>query len=270
MTASLSSPTWRHPRLAALLVAGATLAAASARADTTAPDPGDFEESKQYAACMLLARDHPQDAYDSAGTWLAQGGAAPAQHCRAVALIGLGRYAEAADLLVATANDLAKTDARKPLLADLYGQAAQAWLMAGNGEQALVADNAAIELAPDDVELRIDRAVINVANAKYWEAIDDLNRANELAPGRADVLVLRASAYRYVESNELALEDIAQALAIDPKNAEAYLERGILESGGGDQAAARQDFLKAVELAPESPTAEAAQARLQQLDLPAQ
>ena len=256
--------------LAALFLGSSGLGPDRARADSTAPAPGTFEQSKQYAACMLLARDHPQDAYDSAGTWLTQNGGAPAQHCRAVALIGLDRYAEAADLLIQTANELAKTDARKTILADLYGQAAQAWLMAGDGEQALVTDNAALELEPDDVELRIDRAVVNVGVGKYWEAIDDLNRANELAPDRADILVLRASAYRYVESPELALEDVGHALAIDASNAEAYLERGILESQSKDVTSARADFLKAVELAPESPTAEAAQARLQQLDLPTQ
>jgi Flp pilus assembly protein TadD len=142
--------------------------------------------------------------------------------------------------------------------------------MAGDGEQALVADDAALALAPTDVELRIDRAVAYVAVGKYWEAIDDLNGANELEPRRADILVLRASAYRYVESPELAREDLEQAIALDAGNAEAYLERGILDANAGDAAAARADFLKAVELAPNSPTAEAAQARLQQLDLPAQ
>jgi tetratricopeptide (TPR) repeat protein len=268
MTADPIAPTRRRASRAPL-IGLLILLGAPARADTTAPDPGSFEQSKQYAACMVLARDHPQDAYDSAGTWLTEGGGAPAQHCRAVALIGLDRFTEAADLLTQIANDLAKTDARKPILAGLYGQAAQAWLMAGDGEQALVADNAALELEPDDVELRIDRAVVNVGVGKYWEAIDDLNRANELAPKRADVLVLRATAYRYVESPELALEDVGGALALDPNNAEAYLERGILESEAKDLASARADFLKAVELAPESPTAEAAQARLQQLDLPA-
>lgn len=256
--------------LAALLLGSADPDIDGARAQSDAPDPGSFEQSKQYAACMVLARDHPQDAYDSAGAWLAENGGAPAQHCRAAALIGLDRYAEAADLLIQTANELATTDARVDILADLYGQAAQAWLMAGDGEQALVAENAAVELAPDDVELRIDRAVVQVAVGQYWEAIDDLNRANELAPERADILVLRASAYRYVESPELALDDIGRAIAIDAGNAEAYLERGILEAETGDPAAARADFLKAVELAPESPTAEAAQARLQQLDLPVQ
>lgn len=238
--------------------------------EATVPDPGDFEQSKQYAACMLLARDHPQDAYDSSGTWITQGGGAPARHCRAAALIGLDRFAEAADLLTATANELAATDIRKPLLADLYGQAAQAWLMAGDGGRAIEAENAAISLAPDDVELRIDRAVVLVGIEKYWEAIDDLNHASELAPDRADILVLRASTYRYVESPELALEDVTQALALDADNAEAYLERGILEAMANDRDKARADFLQAITLEPDSPTAEAAQARLQRLDLPAQ
>jgi len=258
--------------LLGLLLVALTLCGvpASSHADETVPDPGNFEQSKQYAACMALARDHPQDAYDSAGTWLAEGGGAPARHCQAVALIGLNRFAEAADLLTAVANDLASTNIRKDLLAGLYGQAAQAWLMAGDGNRAMQAENAAISLTPDDVELYIDRAVVLVSTGKYWEAIDDLNRANELAPDRADILVLRASAYRYVEGQELAQEDINRAIALDPNNAEAYLERGILEVMAGNREAARSDFVQAATLEPDSPTAEAAQARLQQLDLPAQ
>ena len=62
--------------LAALFLGSSGLGPDRARADSTAPAPGTFEQSKQYAACMLLARDHPQDAYDSAGTWLTQNGGA--------------------------------------------------------------------------------------------------------------------------------------------------------------------------------------------------
>src|SRR6266850_614211 len=86
-------------------------------------------------------------------------------------------------------------------------------------------------------------------------------------PKRSDILVLRASTYRYVNSVELALADANQAITLDPKNAEAHLERGILKANAGDKNAARADWLQAIQLAPNSPTAEVAQARLEKLDV---
>jgi tetratricopeptide (TPR) repeat protein len=233
--------------------------------------PGtDLEQAKQYAACMVLARERPQDAYDSSGTWLAQGGGAPAEHCRAVALIGLNRFTEAAQLLQSTAAKLAGTDRSRMLAARLYDQAGQTWLMENDAAQAIAASNAALELAPEDPDLLVDRAMALGAAERWWDAIDDLNRANELAPKRADILVLRASAYRYVGSPEMAMADVTQALTLDPDNAEGLLERGILEAQANNKDAARADWLEAVRLAPGTPTAEAAQGHLEQLDVKTQ
>src|SRR3546814_14886518 len=63
--------------------------------------------------------------------------------------------------------------------------------------------------------LRIDRAMTLAAKGRYWEAIDDLNLALAADPRRADALTLRASAYRYVDAPDFALETVQRALAID-------------------------------------------------------
>jgi len=230
----------------------------------------DLEEAKQYAACMELTKEHPQEAYDSAGAWIAKNGGPPAEHCRAVALVGLGRYTEAAQLLQKVGSELAQTDSSRNLAAHLYDQAGQIWILQGDPAQAIAASNAALEIIPNDVELVVDRAVALGAAERWWDALDDLNHANDLAPERADILVLRASTYRYVGSPELALDDANQALTLDPNNAEGHLERGILKLAAGDKAAARADWLQAIQLAPNTPTADVAQARLEKLDVKVQ
>src|SRR3546814_8744869 len=93
-------------------------------------------------------------------------------------------------------------------------------------------------------DFRIDRAVTFAANGRYGEAIDDLNLALETDPRRVDALVLRASAYRYVDAPDFALENVERALAIAPEHTEALLERGILRRLKGDVAGARAAWLQ--------------------------
>src|SRR2546426_12804268 len=83
-----------------------------------------------------------------AGRWHDRGGAHPADHCYAVALIGLKQYKEGASRL----EKLAQAMVRAPpaLRADVLGQASQGWLLAGDPARAYAADGAALGLHPDD------------------------------------------------------------------------------------------------------------------------
>jgi tetratricopeptide (TPR) repeat protein len=240
---------------------GATLPASAqeSEADTGADPRAD--PNQLYASCMTLARSDPAAAEGEALAWVAQGGGAAAQHCLAISLIGLGRYEEAAELLERMARELPPDQART--VADLFGQAAQAWMLAGSYDRAVADLDQSIVLAPYDVEFVIDRAVAKASGGLFWEAIDDLNEASDMAPGRNDILILRASAYRFVEATELAMEDIARVLETEPQNAEAIFERGMLRAIAGEIDAARGDWQQVVQLVPGSPTAEAAQANLE-------
>ncbi len=116
--------------------------------------------------------------------------------------------------------------------------------------------------------LRNNRFVTHAQGFNYhaqWN--DDLNHAIELAPRRADALVLRATAYRYVDSLELAEEDLRRALALDPRSADALLERGIVRRLRNDMAGARADWLQVLRLAPEGGPADAARTNLEKLDV---
>lgn len=254
---------------AALLaaLAAAPAGAASKPAKKPAPASSDlkFDSAKEYGACMTLARTKPGDGFESALAWQSRGGGEAAEHCAAVALIEAGETAEGAKRMEALGTKLA---GRQPALAaEILAQAGQAWLIAGDSKRAYAVQTAALKLAPKDVDLLVDRAVTLGQAKNYWEAIDDLNRAHDLAPNRADVLVYRGSAYRFVDSPELAIQDLDEAIQLNDRNAEAFLERGILRRLANDNDGARSDWMRAVTLAPGTPTADAAQKDLEMLDL---
>lgn len=221
-------------------------------------------QAEEYDVCMSLANAAPEDALELALDWQTRNGGVAARHCAAVALVALDRHREAAASLEALAKDIGDVDTR--LTVELLGQAGQAWLMAGETELAVARQSAALELAPQNVELLIDRSIAFAETRKYWEAIDDLNLAAEISPARAEVLILRASAYRKVDGLELAHEDIRRALILEPQNPEALLERGNLRLLDGDQVGARADWHQVIDLAPDSPAAAAASVNLANLE----
>jgi tetratricopeptide (TPR) repeat protein len=248
------------PLAAALAALGLGLAPWDA-----APAQERAQQQRAYQDCMILARAAPADGLESALAWAALDGGEGARHCAAVALIGLGQYREAAQRLERLAAELRAENAALSL--DVLVQAGQAWVLAGDAARAHAVQSAALDIAPDNVELLLDRGITLATAKNYWEAVDDFNRALELAPGRPDLLVLRASAYRYLDALELARDDIALALTYTPDNPDALLERGVLRRLAGDDAGARDDWLRVIGLAEGTPSAEAARAYLAKLDV---
>lgn len=245
-------------RFAVFLFLGFLVTPAPSRAEA-------IDKQRAYEACLKLTEESPDQAFEEALAWQTRNGGWAAEHCAAVALIALGHHGEAALRLEALAG---KVESRQVSLAtEILAQAGQAWQQAGETVRAVAAQSAALELDPKNVELLIDRGVSFAAARNYWEAIDDLNRAADLDPARAEILILRASAYRMVDGLDLAREDIGRAMAFEPGNLEGLLERGILRRLDGDDAGARQDWLKIVTLAPDSPAAKTARANLEKLDV---
>lgn len=223
-----------------------------------------IDPRREYAECMALASRNPEQGFERAGAWLGLGGGEPARHCAAVALIGLKHYDEAAHRL----EVLAQESKREPeLRAGMLEQAAQAWLLAEQNERAVGALTAALKLMPDDVDLRIDRAVAFAGAGRIPEAVADLDQAIAKAPNRPEPYVLRASAKRRSGNLDGALKDVDSALSLTfDQNADALLERGLIRQARGDAKGAQQDWLKAAQIAPDSLTAEAAREKLQSLE----
>ena len=226
----------------------------------------EAEDAQRYAACMEHARAAPADGLAEAEAWLTQSETVAGRHCRAVALIGLGRDEQAVAALDALGRQMEVHD--PALAADLYRQAATVEFDAGRLDAASVLQDRAFKLAPDSVELLIDRALLFGARGDYAKALQTLERARVLAPARADVLVLTASAHRPLGHRQLAEESLGAALALDPGNVAALLEHGILRRLGGDDEGARADWERVRALAPGSPEAETAAANLKLLDEP--
>lgn len=252
-----------------LLLAGVlALLAFPAPAQTGAPigAPIGIDHKSEYAACMRLAQEVPVEGYKSGTAWREKGGGSAAEHCIAVSLLQLGEYAEAAARLERVASDEALSP-RPETRAGLLAQAGLAWVLAGDERKAAGARDKALAITPDNVDLRVDRALSRVALEQYFEAIDDLNRALDLAPRRMDALLVRASSYRYLGQLDLARDDVERALAIDPNHPDALLERGVISRALGDNNAARKDFLAVLNLSPDGPAGDAARLNLEAMDV---
>lgn len=223
--------------------------------------PQPAAAQNRYESCMQAVQTQPEEGLQQATAWHEESGSMAARHCAAAALGALGRFAEAAEHQRAVA-DAVDAQSRPPVLAEL----GWLWMLAGEPAQAEAAQSEALDIRADDVELRIDRAIARAELSRWWDAIDDLNRAHELAPERSEVLVLRAEAYRRVEAPELALDDLERVLALEPENAEALMQRGLVRFEQGDPEAAAEDWRRVVELAPQSEAGQVAQQNLQQLE----
>jgi tetratricopeptide (TPR) repeat protein len=247
--------------LIALLLALAALPRL-ARADA---DPA--AEQKKYQDCMKQAAKAPKLALKQAMEWEKAGGGDAARHCVANAYMGLKQYDDAAMELERIAQTMPQVKA--PMMAQLFGQAAQAWMAMNQPDRALNDINQGLKLNKKSVDLLVYRAIIYGNQEKYFEALDDLNAAYDLTSDRATILILRATAYRKLEQPDLAKDNIEMALKADPNDPDAPLERGQQRAEAGDRDGARADWVKLIEVAPNSPAADDARDGLAQLDVKA-
>lgn len=224
-----------------------------------------LDNQAQYQACMALLDHDAAGALDSAVEWEKQGGGDAARHCKALALIRTGQVEDGALELERVAEAMPQVKA--PLAAELFAQAGQAWIKSGNPQRALYAQNQGLKLNPKDVELLIDRALTYGASGMYFESLDDLNAAIDLAPGNPDVYAMRAAAYRQLENLDLAEDNIEQALKLSPSHPGALLERGYLRRAKGDLKGAREDWLTIIQVMPGTDIANEAQKNIEKLDV---
>jgi regulator of sirC expression with transglutaminase-like and TPR domain len=246
-------------RAARTVVLALAAVAFAAPACFAAPDP-----ASRYRDCSGLAATDAGAALAEAQAWLDEAPeAAPARHCLALALVGLGRYADGAAELTRLAETQGLPD---EVRARLFAQAGNGWLIAERPDLARAALERAVGLLPGDVELLIDRARAHAAMRDYWAAVVDLDTALESAPERDDALAFRAAAYRRLEVWELAAADAERAIGLNPANVEALVERAIVKLRGEDIEGARADFAAVLVLAPGSAAADLARDFLAELE----
>jgi regulator of sirC expression with transglutaminase-like and TPR domain len=219
---------------------------------------------QEYRTCLILAKTKPEQGWEEALAWQSLGGGEAARHCGAVALIGLGKHAEAASRLETLANESVREDGVR---AQMLAQAAQAWMLAGKLQRADAAQRSALILAPNDPDILLDHAVLLAQVHHYNEVITILTGLLRRQPHRVEALVLRASAFRYQDNLPGALDDVEQALKLDADFPDALLERGMIRRLKGDDAGAREDWRRAIEAWPDSDAAETARRNLEKLDV---
>jgi len=199
------------------------------------------EDAAHYARCMDLASRDGAIALADATTWAKAHGGAPAEHCAARALANLKRYGEAAARLDALARAPATPAGMR---SEIYAQAGNTWLLAGNGAKAAASLRAGLTLSGGDADLFADLGRADAMLRNWKDAVLDLNAAINLRRD-AGLMVLRGSAYRALKNYRAALADLNAALAMKPGNAEALLERGLLRRDLGDVGGARTDLTAA-------------------------
>ncbi|MEO8300832.1 MAG: hypothetical protein ABI608_03510, partial [Rhizomicrobium sp.] len=105
---------------------------------------------------MADSSANPVAALADAEGWVRAGGAVPAEHCAALALFNLKRYAEAGTRLDRTAGGPATLSAEFRVA--LFTQAGNAWLVAGDGARAVQSFSGALALSAGDADLFADLA----------------------------------------------------------------------------------------------------------------
>ncbi len=243
----------------------------------------EFQSDEQrYANCLDLTSKAPDSAINEALIWKGEGGGVPARHCEALGLFYLGEHEEAAIRLERLVDDMRvgrdmpvrlgkRLVANAFLLAEIYGQAANAWLVADEIVRAEEAIDNALSLTAEgssqERELLIDRSRIAAADDNFEQAYTDLKAVSKAEPGRIDILLLLASAARGAGQ----FDDAAQALSlyeqVYPNDPSARLEFGNLMHAQNNFKEARQAWLDVLLLQSEGVDAVAARANLEALDL---
>lgn len=155
----------------------------------------------------------------------------------------------------------------------------------GQYERAVAHYNKAVDLAPDDPQLLINRAVVNQALGRSqpavrdldrvlsltdsaWaflyrglirhqqgdlkHAVEDLGRAIQLKPSLADAYYRRGLVYADMGAYGEAFEDQNRALNLEPEHAGALTARGVARAANGDSEKALEDLDRGCRLDPES------------------
>lgn len=116
---------------------------------------------------------------------------------------------------------------------------------AGNGEEASLSYEKALELAPNDAELLLKVGVSQLVKGNTNQAIGLLVQRLKARPKDEDGLYYLAQAYHLKGEGDLALKTIREAIKVDPGSAAISQKYGELLCSSGDNEAALRWLTKA-------------------------
>lgn len=233
---------------------------------TTTAHSEIIDNNALYMGCLATIKQSPKTAFDKASSWEGLGGGKLARHCKAMALIAMKHYSEGAKRLEEIAT---KDNFEKDVKASLFSTASSAWLEDNQIKKAFQAINNAIILNSNNYSYYFDKAIILSELKDFTGAIKELDKSLELSKTtkHAEILTLKASALRHLNKTDNALKVLEKAEKENPLFADIYLEKGFIYKIKGEKQKAREAWIKAVELAPESMVAELAKANIERMDL---
>lgn len=213
-----------------------------------------------YDLCLRQAQDQPQQALmmtSDAGLTMDD---VQVSHCRAEALLSLGRFEEAAKLfeqLAAAFDEQTAGDA-----GFLLQQAAYAWQEAGQAQQAIAVLDVLIARFSGQADLWIQKASLQVqagapdaALATLTSALDALAEAAS-SPELGRLWVYRAGAHRRLDQIAEAKTALVEALRQPDLDQPLYLlELALVEAAQDNLPAARTAFTQIRQHFPDSPEA---------------
>jgi tetratricopeptide (TPR) repeat protein len=122
------------------------------------------------------------------------------------------------------------------------------------------------EREPNNPKPRVELANLYFDSEKYDDAIKWYGDALKLTPSDVNVSTDLGVSYYYMNQADKALEQFAHSLRLDPKHAKTLLNVGVVKAfGKQDLTGAAEAWQKVVELAPDSPEAQAAKRALDSL-----
>lgn len=191
-----------------LLLAAAQLATPPAADDT-------------YSQCLAVVRDNPEGAIRAANEWRLRGGGEEARQCLGQAYAKLERWEPAATAFEQGAREAEV--ARDARAVDLWAQAGNAWLAAGDAAKARKAFDAALASPALTSELRgevhLDRARSAVAADDPAAARTDIEEGLRLVPADPFAWYLSAALAAREGDRDRAVRDIAKAAELAPGDA---------------------------------------------------
>lgn len=186
-------------------------------------------------------------------------------------LAALEDQEQAQKLLAATRIRLRDPEGAKALLNEMEGKDTDPETLALVGIASLASgDNTsgsqliekALELAPDNHQLRLRYANWLIRDGQNDKAIDQASRVMKKAPELEQARVLIIRAHNNAGNETAALESASAWVKEQPQNLQALITRGELAASQGDTADARRYFEQAAKAAPDNAAPQIALANL--------
>jgi S1-C subfamily serine protease/uncharacterized protein len=213
------------------------------------PFVSQYDAATELRQCVN-AKD-PNEKIDHCSRVIGQsrsiGALTTAHNTRGLALMEIGRFAEAA-------QDFTFVIRYEPRVAGFYDNRQNAYRRSGQFDLALLDANMAIQLAPAYSFVYRGRANVYNDMRKPDLAIGDYNKAIELAPQDGGLFIDRGKIYRGQANFDQAIADFSHAIELDQKWTAAFRERGLTYKQLGQSAKALADLDVYNKLAPGDPT----------------